>query len=464
MGSEPAGSQRWLGPLGLRLAAAFVGVALAALAVLTVIVLLVDRNDVNHLATAQRNSTANAISSELTDAYRAKGGWDGADLQPAVALAEEAGVGLALDDKSDVTILTAGSQSLFHRSGATITGRDLTTGRGGAAPGVIGHLQLAFPSGGLTLAEKHLRGVLVAAIGWSAGLGAVVALVVALVFARAFVVPIRRLSGAARALEGGESSVRVGPNAGPGELGELGQAFDSMAESLEREDRLRRALIADVAHELRTPVAILQADTEALLDGLSEPTAETLGSLHDETVKLGRMMEDLQTLASAEAAGLHMEKRRLDLSRVAAEAADALASRFRSAGVRLTPDLPPAVVWGDPYRLRQVVTNLLANAAKFTPSGGNVTLKVRDDGNQAVLEVEDTGPGIPTDEQTLVWDRFYRGSAGRAATGSGIGLAVVKELVLAHGGNVSLASPPGGGACFTVRLPLANLAGEGGAG
>lgn len=454
MGPQAAGSQRWLGPLGLRLAGAFIGVALTALAVLTVIVLLVDRSDVNHLATTQRNNTTTSISSELSDAFQANGGWDGADLHPAVTLAEEAGVGLVLDDNGGTAVVTAGPQDLFQRSGATLTDRTLTVPRGGTAV-VIGRLHLAFPSGGLTLAEKHLRGVLVAAVGWSAGLAATVALIVALVFARAFVVPIRRLSGAARALGAGESSTRVGPGAGPGELGELGRAFDSMAESLEREDKLRRALIADVAHELRTPVAILQADTEALLDGLSDATPETLGSLHDETVKLGRMMEDLQTLASAEAAGLHMDKHRLDLSRVAGEAAEALTSRFRNAGVQLTPELPPTVVLGDPYRLRQVVTNLLSNAAKFTPAGGRVTLRVGGDGNDALVEVADSGPGVPPDEQALVWDRFYRGSAGRAVNGSGIGLAVVRELVLAHGGTVSLDSGPGGGARFTVRLPLA---------
>jgi signal transduction histidine kinase len=230
-----------------------------------------------------------------------------------------------------------------------------------------------------------------------------------------------------------------------------------MAESLQREDRLRRALVADVAHELRTPVAILQAETEGLLDGISAVTPETLGSLHDETVRLARMVEDLQALASAEAAGLHLERRPLDLSRVASEVADSLGSRFRTAGVRLIQDLPPTFVLGDPQRLRQVVTNLLANAAKFTPPGGDVTLRVTANEHTAVLEVADTGPGIPPDEQALVWDRFFRGTAGRSTVGSGIGLAVVKELTAAHGGTVALTSPPGSGACFRVELPLAAI-------
>lgn len=441
---------RWLGPLGLRLAAAFVAVALGALAVLSVAVLLVDRNDVSHLASDQRNQTTDAITSALTDAYRVTGSWSGADLQPAVALADSSGVALALNDPAGSAILRAGPQKLFAGSGSKIVDEPVTVDHA-----TVGTVKLGFAAGGLSTSERHLRGALLAAIGWSAALAAGVALVVAVIVARELVGPIRRLSSAARALGTGTSHARVGPDAGPGELGELGRAFDSMAESLEREDRLRRTLVADVAHELRTPVAVLQAETEALLDGISEPSTEKMASLHDEAVRLGRMVEDLQTLASAEAAGLHLDKRPLDLSRVASEAADSLASRFRAAGIRFDQNLPPAVVTGDPYRLRQVVTNLLSNAMKFTPSGGQVTLTVHAAASEAVLEVTDTGPGVPEEEQQLVWERFYRGTSGRTTAGSGIGLAVVKELTAAHGGSVDLVSAPGGGARFVVRLPLA---------
>lgn len=441
--------RRWLGPLGLRLAAAFVAVALGALAVLSIAVLLVDRNDVNHLASDQRAQTTNAITSALTNEYRATGSWTGADLQPAAALADSSGVALALNDTAGGAILRAGPQKHFSESDSKIVREPLTVDHA-----TVGTVKLGFAADGLSTSERHLRRALLAAIGWSAALAAGVAFVVAAVVARGLVGPIRRLSSAARALGTGTSHARVGPDAGPGELGELGRAFDSMAESLEREDRLRRTLVADVAHELRTPVAVLQAETEALLDGISQPSAETLASLHDETVRLGRMVEDLQTLASAEAAGLHMDKRRLDLSRVASEAADSFSPRFRAAGISFDQNLPPAVVTGDPYRLRQVVTNLLSNAMKFTPSGGQVTLTVRADDHDAFLEVSDTGPGIPEKEKPMVWERFYRGTSGRTTAGSGIGLAVVKELTVAHGGSVELESAPGGGARFVVRLPL----------
>ncbi len=217
-----------------------------------------------------------------------------------------------------------------------------------------------------------------------------------------------------------------------------------MADSLEREDQLRRALVADVAHELRTPIAVLQAETEALVDRVTEPSPAALSSVHDEAVRLGRMVEDLQTLASAEAAGLHLERRLLDVGRVAGEAADSLSPRFQAAGVHLDQTLPPTVVVGDPHRLYQVVANLLSNAAKFTPSGGQVNLRVTTDGPDALIEVADTGPGIPEGELPQVWDRFFRGKAGQSVAGSGIGLAVVKELVDAHGGTVAVESPPAG--------------------
>jgi signal transduction histidine kinase len=296
---------------------------------------------------------------------------------------------------------------------------------------------------------------LFAAVGWSAALAAAAALVVGVLLARGVVRPLRRLAAAVGSLKLGVTSPRVGPSAGPGELGELGRAFDAMADSLEEEDRLRRALVADVAHELRTPVAVMQAETEALSDGVTEPSRETLGSLHEEVVRLARLVEDLQTLAAAQAAGLELTRRPLDLARVAADAAQSLAGRFRDSHIHLEQDLPPTPAIGDRHRLHQVALNLLTNAIKFTPPGGTVAARTFMDGTEAVLEVTDSGPGVPECEREAIWERFYRGSAGRARTGSGIGLAVVKELVDAHDGTVTVECPAGGGASFVVRVPVA---------
>jgi two-component system sensor histidine kinase BaeS len=441
--------RRWLGPLGARLAVAFVGVALAAIAVFAAVILLAERAGVANLADRQQAQTTDAIVAALQDAYRPAGGWAAANLTPAVTLADSAGVAMVVVGPDGQPVLQAGSQRLFSAEGSERKDQVLTVG---SRP--VGTVRLAFPAGGLSTSERHLRTTLTDAVGWSAALAILGALLVALVVARSLVRPIRRLSAAARALGEGASTVRVGDRAGPGELGELGRAFDTMAGSLEREDQLRRALVADVAHELRTPIAVLQAETEALVDRMTEPSPAALISLHDEAVRLGRMVEDLQTLASAEAAGLHLDRRLLDVGRVAGQAADALSPRFRAAGISLEQTVPPTFVVGDPHRLYQVVSNLLANAAKFTPAGGQVSLRVASDGPDALIEVSDTGPGIPEGELSQVWDRFFRGSAGQAVAGSGIGLAVVKELVEAHGGSVAVHSS-GRGACFVVRLPQA---------
>jgi two-component system sensor histidine kinase BaeS len=381
------------------------------------------------------------------NAYQTGGGWAQADLRPLMAYAQQSGVAVNVRDQTGSVLLQVPAPA--HAKGQIDFDQQEVAANG--TP--VGSVNVVFPAGGLDRGDRHLRAALLSAVGWSAALAVLFALVVSLLVARGVVRPIRRLSAAVSSLRLGGDSPRVGPQAGPGELGELGRAFDAMAVSLEQEDRLRRALVADVAHELRTPVAIMQAETEALADGMVTPSKDALNSLHEEAVRLGRMVEDLQTLASAEAAGLELQPRQLDLGRLAADAADSLASRFWEGKIKVEQDLPPTPILGDPRRLHQIVTNLLSNAAKYTPPGGKVTVRAKRDGPDAVLEVADTGPGVPEDERALVWERFYRGRSGRLADGSGIGLAVVKELVDAHGGEVNIDEENGGGARFTIRLP-----------
>jgi signal transduction histidine kinase len=173
---------------------------------------------------------------------------------------------------------------------------------------------------------------------------AILAVIAGVVFARPITRPVVALTNAAKAMASGERGVSVADVEAPGELGDLSRTFNHMADTLELEDQLRRVLVADVAHELRTPLAILQATTEALADGITEPSAATLASLHDETLRLGRIVEDLEVLASAEAAGLALELKPLDLALVAEEAAEALKPQFEGSGLSLTCHLRPAVV------------------------------------------------------------------------------------------------------------------------
>jgi signal transduction histidine kinase len=200
---------------------------------------------------------------------------------------------------------------------------------------------------------------------------------------------------------------------------------------------------------------VLQAGHEALLDGVTEPTPDELGSLRDEVLRLARMVDDLQTMAAADAAVLQLARERCDLAGIARSAADSLARRFEAAEVALDRQLAQAPVLADQRWLHQVVTNLLGNALKFTPAGGRVTVRTGQDGASAVLEVADTGIGIPADELPRIFDRFWRGQAAAATSGSGIGLAVAAELTWAHGGTLTAASEPGQGTRLTLTLPVA---------
>ena len=188
-------------------------------------------------------------------------------------------------------------------------------------------------------------------------------------------------------------------------------------------------------------------------DGVTEPTPAELGSLRDEVLRLARMVGDLQTLAAADAAALNLARRPCDLAGLAAAAADSLARRFEAAGITLDRRLAASPVLADPHWLHQVITNLLTNALKFTPVGGHVTISTGPSGANVILQVSDTGPGIPADDLPRIFDRFWRGQRAAQVSGSGIGLAVAAELAQAHGGRLTAGSQLGRGTEMTLTLP-----------
>jgi len=334
------------------------------------------------------------------------------------------------------------------------------TGPGARAPVVVqgrrvGSVDISLTSSGLGAADAILHTALLEAIAGAAGVAALLALLVGLVAARRITRPVVRLISVTRAMAGGDRSARAGVIKAPGELRELAVAFDHMADTLDYENKLRRDLVATVAHELRTPVAVLQAGHEALLDGVVDPSPDELGSLRDEVLRLARMVDDLQTLAAADAAVLRLSPERHDLAVIARAAADSLAHRFEAAEVLLDRRLTAAPILADERWMHQVVTNLLGNALKFTPAGGTVTISTGQAGPSAVLEVADSGVGIPADELPHIFDRFWRGQGAAKTSGSGIGLAVAAELARAHGGTLTADSHPGSGTRLTLALPRA---------
>jgi two-component system, OmpR family, sensor histidine kinase BaeS len=438
--------------LGLRLALAFLAVALAAVALFAILTAVFSAVDVSSLANRTREELAQASAAVAASAWQENQNWADADLGPVRDLAAQTGVQFQVRD--------AGGRIVAANSGfAAATGPTTTV------PVVVhgnreGTVLVRLTASGLGGADAILRTALLRAIAGTAGLAALLALVTGLGLSRRITRPVARLISVTRAMASGDRSARVGEIKAPGELRELSAAFDQMADTLDYEDKIRRDLVASVAHELRTPVAILQAGHEALLDGVTEPSPEELGSLRDEVLRLARMVDDLQTMAAADAAVLQLTRERHDLGDIAASAADSLARRFETAEVTLRRRLSPAPALADERWMHQVVTNLLSNALKFTPAGGTVTISTgtistREDGASAVLEVEDTGVGIPPDELPRIFDRFWRGQAAAQTSGSGIGLAVAAELAWAHGGTLTAASEPGAGTRITLTLPRA---------
>ena len=286
----------------------------------------------------------------------------------------------------------------------------------------IGEAAARVTGAGLSATDRRLQAALLRAIAGVAGLAALLALVTGLVAARRITRPVAKLIAVTRAMTAGDRSGRAGPL--PCRAGRAGGRVRPDGRTPDRQEQIRRNLVAAVAHELHSPIAVLQAGHQALLDGVAEPTPAELGSLHDEVLRLARMVGDLQDLAAADAAALHLPRQPRALADLAAAAADSLARRFDAAGIAVNRQLAAAPVLADPRWLHQVITNLLSNALKFTPPGGWVTISIRQNYPDPVLEVTDTDSGIPADELPHVFDRFWRGRQATQTSGSGIGLSV----------------------------------------
>lgn len=261
--------------------------------------------------------------------------------------------------------------------------------------------------------------------------------------------PVGDLIDATQRLGEGETGVRI-TSMGPGPFGAVGASFNRMATRLEEEDERRRRLLADLGHELRTPLTVIRGEIEAVLDGLHEP--ESLSHVIDEVGLMERLLEDLRVLALAEAGRLPLHKEPTDIGTLIGDVVDSFSSTLEGLGIATNVDVEPdlAELDIDPQRIHQVLANLMSNAANHLPGGGVVSVRARQEATQIVVEVSDTGPGIPEEQLEHIFERFV--SIGDSA-GTGLGLSIARDLVEAHGGSIDAANRAGGGAAFTVRLP-----------
>ncbi len=450
--------------LAAKLAIAFVAVALVSVALVAVLANRVTAQGFARYLSAEQQAEYTALRADLEQFYARRGSWDGVAAVFGTA-APGRGQGQGQGQGAGGRFLT-----LFDAAGST---QYTTIGQGqhqtAWEPDIImplevdgrrvGTLEVAFAGPGSQAGQQFLDTVN-AAIRWAGVLAVAVALVLAIVLARYLTRPLRQLSEAAQQLAAGDLAQQV-PVRSADELGELAANFNQMARELDSAEKQRRQLLADTAHDLRTPISVIQSHLEAMLDGVFPATPENLGVIHEETVLLSRLVNDVRTLSLAEAGQLPLDLQPLDLGAAAEQAVAAFQPLAEADGIVLTLQREPVgLVSADAARMQQVFANLLANALRHAPQGKSempaVAVHVWQQHDAVHVAISDNGPGLSAEQQQHVFDRFWRSdhARNRSNGGSGLGLAIVHGVIIAHGGDITVASELGHGARFSFFLPV----------
>jgi signal transduction histidine kinase len=470
--------------LRLRLTFTHALVAIIAVAIVAVLATVLIRAAFNRFAP---QAAANNLADQLSDRYQQWGGWDSVDTRLS-KLRQEARFGQTqlgqLIRNRRVQIFDDRDQLIFDSAGPAQR-RLVPHIPGGADSPIIvdartvGTVVVSGDRALLNQQERSFLGVVYLSVIGGSVLAVVVALVVGLVITGSMTRPLRSLQAAAQRLASGarHEPLAIPPDK---ELAELAISFNTMAAELEHQQQLRRQLVADIAHELRTPLSVLRLQLEGMEDGIEQPIPATLHSLVEEVGLLTRLVDDLRLLSLADAGQVSLAIDDLDAGTMVDRAVTAAAARARQQQIDLRAELPTAAlaVSADPQRLAQILGNLIENALRYTPVGGRVTMRARlatederpktkDQRNPSsfvlrpsslvVFEIADSGVGIPPDELPHVFERFYRTDKARAREtgGSGLGLAIVQRLVEMQGGQIWADSVAGHGTTFSIALPAA---------
>jgi len=452
---------------------AFVLVALTGSTLTALLANRIAASGLDLVTTRRAEAQAQRLSDVVAMLYRQNIGWDGiavvleqfAPLQapPPSNRPPRRGGGPGyelwwLPDQRLILINQVGA--VVFDSEDQLTGQRLSTESEAAAVPVfvgserVGALVIA-ESSASTLKEEFFNRVnqglvLVAAIT------SALAILVATVMSRQLITPIRQLIVAARGIAGGRLDQRVSIRSGD-EVGQMADAFNQMAENLQQSEQQRRQTLADIAHELRNPLAAVQATLEGMLDGVQPLTQEHIGYVYNQTIVLNRLVDDLQLLSLAQANQLHLNVAPTDLTHLVGNVVESFGPLAEEQGTDLVTTLPPSLpqVSVDGHRISQVLANLLSNALRYQKNGGKVEVSLKNVPGGVELSVTDTGPGIPEGDLPRIFERFYRvdQSRSRETGGSGLGLAITKELVEAHGGRIWVESQVGRGSRFSLQIP-----------
>jgi signal transduction histidine kinase len=422
------------------------------------VALLVGRITANEFGRFVADRNQQLLASELSDHYQTHGNWDGVVLRfpdrRQMGGGAARGAMMTVVDNMGRVVIPGGGRIHGEKVPPSDLDRGVPIQVGDRTVGtlIIGPNPFR-PEGeeGLFLSRVN-NTLILASIG-----ATLAALFLGFFLARALTQPLRELTTATRTVAAGELGHQVEVRS-QDELGELAAAFNQMSTDLARSRDLRRQMTADIAHDLRTPLSVILGHAEALRDGVLPPTAETVHIIHDEALRLNRLVDDLRTLSLAEANELSLNLRlthpkSLLEQAVAAQTATAQKQNI-SLEIKASSNLPQLNV--DPDRMAQLLNNVLENGLRHTPPGGHISLNAEPCAGGVRLSIWDTGPGIAAEDLTRIFDRFYKQdkSRGRQDGGSGLGLAIARSIVTRHNGRIWAESEPGQGATILIELPV----------